>query len=70
MMLDIDSVWWKYVTLDKMLALLQEAKSIYGEDLAQISITPVDNIALLDKDLYLLGVIDISEEVIENHSKK
>lgn len=58
---------WKAVSLSKFEELLNEAKRIFGDDIAHINAdSPSNNISILDSDFNGIGYIDIASEMVED----
>jgi uncharacterized protein YqcC (DUF446 family) len=60
-MLDTESEWWKYIAVDKLKELLSQV----SPEVKFIAISPVDELALLDDNQWLLGIISVSDESIQ-----
>lgn len=64
MTLEIKNPWWKWMPIDKMAALLEEAKGA-GRGAVYATPSQVREIALLDKEFSLVGIISVGAEEIE-----
>ena len=60
-MLNPESEWWKYISIEKLRTLLDKIPS----NVVYITPTKVRELGLLDDRLELIGIISLSQEDIE-----
>lgn len=63
-MLDTKSGWWKYIDIDKFKELLSDVP----DEVKYITTSQVGEICLLDKDLFLIGLIQLASDDIHMFS--